>query len=335
MTVPDSGNTLSRGKNLIFATYYPHLKSMKMPKIIGLFLLLGTLFTASCQAQLVSYKKDGARIRYGKETTLITVHPETRDKNFRSTATPISLPSVLPGIIGAGFSITKTLLAQQQEKYTATYNASQTGIGLVLLTDTANVQSAAINIKTIDIARVMNRDETAMQVTLRPVPEPHTGLFRFQVDTLRFHYAKAKIKKWGRYGKTIDISVDVKLEAYWKEPATGASNGNKSAKTDTSGFVLKSGSLGESTILIAGITPTDQDEVYLDKPYYSGWFQTLPATALSFATVESDWKTGWYTLTVTIKEANPYGITSKQYSDFFSAASTDLSTLIKSFVPSK
>jgi hypothetical protein len=308
---------------------------MNMPKIMGLFILLWIVFTERSHAQLISYKKDGTHVKYGKETTIITIHPEIRNTNFRSSATPLSLPTVLPGIIGAGFSIAKTLLAQQQEKYTATYNGSQTGIGLLLLTDTANIQSAGLDIKSVDIARIMDRDDTAMWVTLAPAVEPHTGLFRFKVETLRLPCSKAKIKKWGKYGKTIDLSLDIKLEAYWKEPAPASPGLNNNPHRDTAGFVLKSGTLGESAILIPGIAPTDQDQVFLDKPYYSGWFQTLPAAALAFANIESDWKTGWYTLTITIKEANPDGITSKQRSDFFSATSTDLSTLLKSFVPSK
>jgi len=301
---------------------------MNMSKVIGLFMLLWMVFPQRNLAQLISYKNDGSRVKSAKETILVNIHPPKRDNTFRAGATPISLPTLLPGIIGAGFSIAKTLLSEQQEKYTATYSGSQTGIGLLILPDTVNKQSAAINIETIDIARILDRDDTAMQVTFVPVAEPHTGLFRFQVQTLRLSYAKAKIKKLGKYGKTIDLSLDIKLEAYWKEPATGAAG-------STAGFVLKSGSLGESSILIPGIAPDSTKGFYLEKPYYSGWFQTLPTTALSFANIESDYKTGWYTLTITIKEANPYGINSKQRSDFFSATSGDLSTLLKSFVPSK
>jgi hypothetical protein len=298
-------------------------------------LLLLFLASKASHAQLISYTKDGNRVKYGKETTVITIRPQPRNTSVRSSATPLSLPTILPGIIGAGFSIAKTILAQQQEKYTATYNGSQTGIGLLFLTDTANVQSAALTIKAVDIARIMDRDDTAMRMTLVPAVEPHTGLFRFKVETLRFPYSKAKIKKWGKHGKTIDMSVDIKLEAYWKEPTQTSPGNKKNTDTVTTGFALKSGTLGESTILLPGIAPTKQNEVYLDKPYYSGWFQTLPATAMQFADIKSDWKTGWYTLTITVKEANPYGITSKQRADFFSATSSDLSTLLKSFVPSK
>jgi hypothetical protein len=83
---------------------------------------------------------------------------------------------------------------------------------------------------------------------LVPAVEPHTGLFRFRVDSLIFPYSKAKIKKWGKYGKTIDVSIDIKLEAYWKEVVAGSSGNKKIVVSDTTGFTLKSGTLGESTI---------------------------------------------------------------------------------------
>ncbi|MBS1662039.1 MAG: hypothetical protein JST68_13430 [Bacteroidetes bacterium] len=306
-----------------------------MSKIGGLLFILIIVASRPSHAQLISYNKDGNRIKYGKESTTITIQAAQTPVNVRSTATPLSLPSLLPGVIGAGFSIAKVLIAQQQEKYTATYAASKTGIGLLFLTDTASLQSAALNIKIVEIERLMDAGKTAMRMTLVPAVEPHTGLFRFRVDSLFFPYSKAKIKKWGKYGKTVDISVDIKLEAYYKEIASGSSGNRKNPVSDTVGFTLKNSVLGESTILLSGIAPTYQETVALDNSHYSGWFQTLPTTAIPFANVESDWKTGWYTLTITVKEANPYGITSKQRSDFFSATSGDLSTLLKSFVPSK
>jgi hypothetical protein len=88
---------------------------MSMNKTAGLLFILLIVTLTDSHAQLISYSKDGTRIKYGKETTQITIQPEAFRGNVRSSVTPLSLPTILPGIIGAGFSIAKTIIAQQQK----------------------------------------------------------------------------------------------------------------------------------------------------------------------------------------------------------------------------
>jgi hypothetical protein len=47
-----------------------------MLKIAGMFFLLVNATSSTSHAQLINYTKDGNRIKYEKETTLITIFPE-------------------------------------------------------------------------------------------------------------------------------------------------------------------------------------------------------------------------------------------------------------------
>ncbi|HVY75897.1 MAG TPA: hypothetical protein VG890_13755, partial [Puia sp.] len=67
----------------------------------------------------------------------------------------------------------------------------------------------------------------------------------------------------------------------------------------------------------------------LRSQFYSGWFQMLPSSPVKNAQMKNFKGLGNYTLTITVKEANPYGITSKQLSDFLNGASPDINNLIK------
>jgi hypothetical protein len=212
---------------------------------------------------------------------------------------------------------------------------------LIYLPDTSKKQFVFLNINLIDFARITGMDDTAMEIKLVPVVDANSGLFRLKVQELHFPFSKAKIKRLGRYGKTVDLNIDIKLEAIWKESAANATGGKKSnlggSETDntdsSNGYSLKTATLGESSITISSITPSANVPLLPSEPYLSAWFEPLPSTALKFMTAESDWAAGWYTITITVKEVNPFGITSKQRADFFSASSGDLSSFMKQLIP--
>jgi len=278
----------------------------------------------SATAQLIKYSPQGEKINITSDRHFIYIEPDT-GKHTMSASGPLSLPNILGSFLTGTFTIMKEIVTSQQEKYSASYTATKTGRSMMYLIKANNPSSAALNISSISIDRITDTYDTALHLVLVPIPDPQNGLFRLILTQFYEPFTKAKIKRGGKRGKTLDLSIDIKLEAIWKEAAS---------KTDSQNFSLKTGALGESSILLPGVYPgkryTFKKE---DAEYESGWFQALPSTALTFATEATNWTTGWYTVTLTIKEANPYAYNSKQLSEFLNSAATDISTFLKPFMP--
>jgi hypothetical protein len=292
-----------------------------------LFLLLSVALVSihpSATAQLVKYSPKGEKINITSDRLFIYVDPDT-GKHTMSGAGPLSLPNIMGSFLTGTFTIMKALVSSEQEKYSASYTQAKTERGLIYLFKPGNRNTAALNISSITIDRITDIYDTALEIVLVPIPDAQSGLFRLVVTQFYEPFAKAKIKRGGKLGKTLDLSVDIKLDAIWKEPGV---------KPDSQNVSLKTGSLGESTVILPGISPGKRYSFKKeDAQYESGWYQTLPSTALIFATENTNWTTGWYTLTVTIKEANPYAYNSKQLSDFLNSSAGDISNFLKQFIP--
>ena len=279
---------------------------------------------SSATAQLVKYNPEGKKINITSDRLYLYVDADT-GKHTMSASGPLSLPNILGSFLTGTITIVKEIVSAQQEKYSASYTATKTERSLIYLIKANNPSSAALNIASITMDRITDLYDTALHLVLVPIPEPQSGLFRLVLTQFYEPFTKAKIKKGGKRGKTLDLSIDIKFDAIWKE---------LTSKSDSQNFTLKTGTLGESSILLSGISPGKH---YTFKKEYaefqSGWFQTLPSAALTFATEATNWTTGWYTMTVTIKEANPYAYNSKQLSDFLNSTATDISSFLKQLIP--
>jgi hypothetical protein len=284
---------------------------------------------ATCAAQLPNYDGFGKNHPASSEIVSISISKKEGNKS-KSGSGAISLPGVIGSFINIGIDVTKLILTQQEEKYTATYNSSKSETGLVYLQEESKISSADLNIDSINIIRIISMEdfskETACDIVLIPVIDKTSGLFRLKIQRIFIPFSKAKIKKGGLNGKTIDMNITIKIDCLWKEQLT-------SPKSDTSdlAFQIKSATLGESIITISGVHPGANFMV--EDNLYSGWFQLLPVNALKFANSENKYSVGNYSITATIKEANPYAINSKKIADYFSASSSNIETFLKQFLP--
>jgi len=289
--------------------------------------LLVLFFAPNSYAQLIKYSPAGEKISVKSDQLFIYIDHNS-DKSTMSGIAPLSLPNIVNSFLGSSLNIVKSLLTKEQEKFSATYSATKTEKGLIYLSKPNNPSSAMLDISSISIDRMTDSRDSALHILLVPQCEPRSGLFRFTLIELYEPFTKAKIRHAGKTGKTVDLSIDVKLDAIWKEAS------NKSEGQPES-YELKSSTLGQSTILVPNVTPGTRCHFRKeDGRYLSGWYQTLPYGSIKYADSSSGWKTGWYTITVTIKEANPYAYTSKQLSDFLASNGVDIATFLKQFFPS-
>lgn len=244
--------------------------------------------------------------------------------------------------VGIGVNAVKTYLTKRQESYTATYSSKKTGIGLMI-----NNQKVAL--QDVIIKRETKADESSPFVAVSTIKlslEQNGAVFRFKTSEIDVKKAKARIRKSKKSGQTIDLNIDLKLDAIWKdfkiEEVKPKADSTKKTETPVSGntqrpkkeapkvtFSLQNAALGESSITITGVKPGVKN----NELFYSDWFQILPNVPDELPRSERI-NRGWYTLTVTVKEANPYGLTSKKISEFFGENSEGITNLITGFLPS-
>jgi hypothetical protein len=315
---------------------------LKMKRCQTFFTFFSLFVVHPSVGQIMNYDGKGNRVKASSEQISIIVNKKA-DKKTESATPSISLPGIIGSVISLGVDVVKSVISAQEAKYTATYTATKSENELMYLRNHSNESSADLNIESINIARMFVRDDSAkvqaFDLELAPIVESNSGLFRFKVQRLSIPYTKAKVKKDGKGGKMINMSFTIKLDALWKEPggstkqdsSAHAKGSSASIVSGDNSFQIKTATLGESSILITSIYPGR--DFLVDQDYYSGWFQLIPATALKYANGENKWRVGYYTLTVTVKEANPYAVDAKKLSDFFSATNPDISTLLKQLIP--
>ncbi|HMG68367.1 MAG TPA: hypothetical protein VK588_11805 [Chitinophagaceae bacterium] len=265
-------------------------------------------FFVNTFCQLNNYDKDGNKTKLASEKIAISITtPQER------TEAGGFLLSTIENILPIGINAVKTAMSNRQESFTATYSGNLSGNKLMVKNEFLNLETIIIKRNTIDNN---NNPLTASQIILKV--EQDGAAFRFSTKEIDFDRSKARIKKHGNKGKTIDLNIDIRVDALWKVYDDKKPNQ----------FSLKSSTLGESSITVNGIRPGDHNTDVIN----SNWFQMIPS-APDGVTSELRGR-GWYNITVTVKEANPYGVTSKKIADFFSSNSGDLSTLIKGFLES-
>ena len=306
-----------------------------VPGIILPFFLYSSAF-----AQLVNYQPNGKSVTADSERISIVIYrPDST--SFRAASANIALPGVVGSLVSLGLNLVKTALTNQEEKYTASYSAALSERALLRLQNANNPNTAQLNIDSIGIYRLValtgGKKDTALAIILQPEVEHFSGVFRLKVVAVQTRFAKAKIRRIGTGGKSIDLNLSVKLDALWQEPATGVpasgTNGKSdSAPTPRSGYTIKTATLGDASLVIAGIRPGRFYELRT-AGYATNWFQLPPQMAMASANQDNHYTAGYYNLTVTIKEVNPCGVNSKKIADFFSSGSSDILTAVKSILP--
>jgi len=276
--------------------------------------------------QLTNYDENGKKISFFSEKDSISV---TKISVEKQSVVSLLLGAIGPAI-GVGIDVARTVFEKREESYTATYSAYYTGSGFYA--------DNKFTLERIKLYRLTKRDENAKQDTASKIVllfvanANDPGMFRLKVDNISLTNSKARIRKHGENGKTIDISINVKIDASWRDYSVDKDNKNNVL------YSIKSSSLGESSIIVTGLKPGKPKVFGNDNSLYSNWFQSIPnflPNDLGTSDRASEERNrGWYTITVTIKEANPYGVSSNTLNSFLKNNGTDVSTFLKSFVPS-
>lgn len=317
---------------------------MYKKKIISLFVAALSTFLvalpASLSAQLMNYDNNGERVEAAGEKVSMIIEKKA-DHGNKALVGPISFSGIIGGVIGLSIDITKSILNADEQKYTGTYTATKSENQLIYFHKDGDATTADLNIQRLIVTRsflnLKGDSVMACQFYLSTNMPDNSGLFRFKLDSLNLQFAKAKIKKVGSGGKRIDLSITIKLDALWQDgaikdttPASHATSIQTQTTAETSS-IMKTATLGETTIFVSSISP--EGKIRIANDCYSGWYQLLPVTALKYANAENKWKVGNYVVTVTVKEANPYGLKAKDMADFFNTTGTDLGSFLKQFFP--
>lgn len=310
-----------------------------MKKII-LSIILSFALCCEANAQETDYTPDGRSVHADSERVVLVVfRPDPA--SMRAASSNIALPGVIGSVVSIGFNLIKTALNTQEEKYTASYSAKLSDKSLLRLQNPNNATTVHLNIDSIGIYRLINlpsgEKDTALRLILKPEIENFAGLFRLKVESVRIGYAKAKIKRFGKKGKSLDLSLSIKLDALWQESSAVANPPNKAKDADSSllsrsNYTIKTSTLGDANIIIPSIRPGS----YIDTrkaDFATTWFQLPPLAAMVGANEDNHYTAGYFNLAVTVKEANPYGINSKKLADFFSNNNSDLLMVVKSLLP--
>lgn len=300
---------------------------------------LMALVSKEVWGQVKAYRIDKPIITGVDESISIVVDrpgPKIRGTNVGSL-----LPGLLGNIISTGIDLVKMALSNEEQKYTATYSGSATGNDLMIVSSDTDGIKGILNADSIHIIRtIVHNDmttEKVCEIVLVPEADKGSGLYRFRVARINMEGSKAKIKKMGKNGKVLDLSIDIKLDAIWKE-AVGSSNedSTKTSPRNTASkkemtFAYKSATLGSSSILVTRISPKGAN--ILRDEFYSGWFQPLPSSAFAIPDKSKSRPVGNYTMTITVKEVNPYGLSSQKVASFLASSAADLESIIKQLLP--
>jgi hypothetical protein len=303
-----------------------------MKKVILVLLMLSSVTSFG---QLKDFDKDGKRAKIAEEKITISV-----------AAPPIKVAALSAATIGTalittGVGFAKTALEKREASFTATYASNYTGERFFV--------SNSLQIGDVTILRQTKADgtaafTTASKIVLETQQSTLGNVFRFKLKEVDLDYAKARIKKRGKTGKAVDISVTIQLTGLWNDYEFDEDHREKPAKV-----TIKSAVLGESTIILQNVkpgTPQTFNAANTDNYLYSDFFQMIPPTPIAPAIpaaagaaavpatpIAAELNRGWYVLKITVKEANPVGMNSNKLSNYLIANSESITNLLNAFIP--
>jgi hypothetical protein len=266
-------------------------------------------------SQLTNFGSDGKKLKILTETDSSIVVTNLNLPNFVPNAVPLVLGAIEAGV-GVGLDVTQAALTKREEGFTATYTS--------MYTDSSFLYNNQFHLDELKFYRLFTTEKDAKkkiasEITLKF--KPSNNLFRLKLESLLLNYSKARIKKCGKSGRTIDISIGIEINGIWTDYKGSTSS-------------LKSATLGASSIIIPGIKPGGKEYDFSQtnsNNLYSDWYQMIPFAPEK--TPESRNSRGYYTITITIREANAAAIGSNNLVTFLNSNSSDISKFIKSFLP--
>ncbi len=272
-------------------------------------------------SQLTNFDADGKKTKIDAEKIVILV--ETKEESDQAAP---AFVTVLSSLIGVGTGAIQAHLSSKQESYTATYTGRISGKNFM-------VKNSILTISGLKIIRLTktgnNAFDTSAIIKLKVIQDD--PVFKFETESINITKSKARIKKGGKNGKTIDLNIDIKVDASWRKyEMEEKEEGEKKEKVKKiKSATLESGTLGQSSITLTGIKPGQIENEKIS----SEWFKMVPQDA---ANIPAETRgRGWYTITVTVKEANPYGVTSKKIAEFFKESNEAITGFLQSLVPEK
>lgn len=306
-------------------------------KIIAIILFTFFSHTGG-YAQLSNYSIHGKhKTNLSKEKIELKVTTLTEEKQ---SVGAISL-GLLTAAINPALKIGKTYLDKRAESYVGAYTGTLTD-------DTLNFRESLFEPFELEITRntFERQDSTptvASKIVLLANRRSNEPLFRFKLKEVQMEASKARIRKSNskNIGRTVDLNIEVQVLVHYLDelkPADAAA-GNPEKIT----YKIKTSTLGSSSINIRGIKPNghrydfSQNE---DNSLFSGWFQVIPDLVLSEdlrkrLSDNRNVSACWTTIQVTVKEANPYGISTTKLAEYFGNSEEGIAEFLKALIPSK
>jgi hypothetical protein len=314
-----------------------------------LLLVASIIMTAlHASAQLDNFDGNGHKTRLASEKVVVTV----KKLPVRNAAAPSFLLSNASSLVGLGIGLVKTALDKRSQSFTASYSGMLTDETLTFFDDSTFSPFSLKVERNTGEKEGENPDFRAAMIALSVSKEDNDGVFRFRLDSIALTRAKARItKSLHSTGKTVDININVKIKVLYRDEVKADTVSGKASadsadkrvrqaevKTATS-YTLKSATLGESSITVNGIHPgtTKDFSKETDNSFYSDWFQLIPAVQQTKdakkLTAGKRYTRCWTTITVTVKEANPYGVEAGKISDYFSNSNSEIASFLNALIP--
>jgi hypothetical protein len=314
-----------------------------------LLLVASIIMTAlHASAQLDNFDGDGHKTKLASEKIVVSV----KKLHVKEAAAPSFLLSNASSLVGLGIGLVKTALDKRSQSFTATYSGTLTDESLTFFDDSTFTPFSLKVLRNTSEKEGETPDYSASMIALSVSKEENDGVFRFRLDSIALTRAKARItKSLHSAGKTVAINIDIKIKVLYRDEVKADTVSGKASddstdkrakptevKTATS-YTLKSATLGESSITVSSIRPgstTKDFSTETDNSFYSDWFQLIPAPQQTKdakkLTAGKRYNRCWTTITVTVKEANPYGVEAGKISDFFSSNSSDVTSFLNALI---
>ncbi len=221
-----------------------------------------------------------------------------------SMLAPVAV-GVLNAGIGLGVDLLDKSLSRRAEKFASQYEGKL--VGDDFFSNGGGVTATSLHIARI--AKLKGGDRELVMSHLDFQVEQGANAFRFRLDSCLLTRSKAKVKKLGQLGKTVDLNIQIQIDAIWTE-------------SDKAKSTIKSGTLGSASLTVPNVVLGTSFPTTSLPPMYSDWIPFFPANATDIR----------YTLSVVVKEANPYGLKAKEQSAYFSTAGNGLTKLLQSLL---
>lgn len=269
-----------------------------------LCLLVILALSGSMQAQITNFDGNGKKVKSVSESVIISIDTFPREKISPHIAGIIG--SIAGPLVNFAAGVITSHLKNREASFTAQYQG--------FCSANSFYRDGNFNIDKINITRkiwVDNQEKEAGRIVLKA--ERDAQLFRLKIDSVLLYYSRARIRD---NQDRLSLDIDIEIIGNWRE---------MNSKDD---IHIKSASLGKSSIVVNNISPGANA---IAPAVYSDWFLMIPLSLPADKLGSS----GWYSILVTVKEANARGISAKKIYDFFHDNGAKMSDLIEALAPAE